>query len=580
MTEADKSSSTGSARRGIPVFVKIAGLIALTTLVVTSVMTVMAHKYSVVQTEEHVRTLGREMSRSAAEASGPAIRFGNLDALAEGAQDLIHLAEGQLVGMVVFSASGEALVSEGEPTDAALAELAALSRAAMESGTSQFGADGYQIVVPAFAGDSPVGTIATVWTPELALAAVNSELYLKTGVAMAVFLVMVGISSLLLQPLVARPLTHVAGIIDELARGHYDVTVSHADRTDEIGAIARNLSALRSNLTAGAEATAARDASQAHQREVVQRLSEMLGALAQYDLTVRMDDPLGPEYEVLRADFNRTVETIVEVIQSVSDNANAIRLAAEEINTSSEDLSRRTENQAASLEETAASLDQITGNVRSSAEGAQEVENIVRDAQSTAEQSDKVVREAVSAMSTIEESSRQISQIISVIDDIAFQTNLLALNAGVEAARAGEAGRGFAVVASEVRALAQRSSDAAKEIKDLINQSSKQVEHGVDLVGRAGQELRTIIESVSTISAHIGTITTASADQSASLAEINTGVTQLDQVTQQNAAMVEESTAASLQLRNDADRLADSVARFRLPTTGFRDALMETRRAS
>ena len=266
---------------------------------------------------------------------------------------------------------------------------------------------------------------------------------------------------------------------------------------------------------------------------------------------------------MLRENYNRTINTLVGIIDSVIGNSEKIRGSSEEINQSSNDLSQRTESQAATLEQTAAALDELTASVKSAASGAKEVEGIVDSASSTAEKSGIVVREAVDAMSLIEKSSVQISQIISVIDDISFQTNLLALNAGVEAARAGEAGRGFAVVASEVRALAQRSSDAAQEIKTLISDSSQQVNHGVELVGRTGEELRKIIDSVGTISSHVIGIASGAEEQSVALAEINSGVLQLDQVTQHNAAMVEESTAASQLLRNDATELARQVSVFK-----------------
>jgi methyl-accepting chemotaxis protein len=232
------------------------------------------------------------------------------------------------------------------------------------------------------------------------------------------------------------------------------------------------------------------------------------------------------------------------VIEQMARNADTIRTSAEGIAQSSNDLSARTENQAAPSEETAAALNMITSNVESAAVSAQDVERIVVDARTRASESAQVVQKTVDAMSRIEDSSRQISRITSVIDEIAFQTNLLALNAGVEAARAGEAGRGFSVVANEVRALAQRSSDAANEIKGLISDSSAYVEQGVELVASAGNELRSITESVSTISDHVEGISSSAREQSASLAEVNTGVAQLDRVTQQNAAMVSQANDA------------------------------------
>lgn len=254
-------------------------------------------------------------------------------------------------------------------------------------------------------------------------------------------------------------------------------------------------------------------------------------------------------------------------MSQVVESADSIKSGAAEISQSSLDLSQRTENQAATLEETAAALKEMTSNVQSAAEGTRNVESVVAEARSEAEVSGEVVRDAVSAMTEIEEGSRHISQIIGVIDDIAFQTNLLALNAGVEAARAGDAGRGFAVVASEVRALALKSSDAASEIKKLISDSTQQVESGVVLVGKAGEALTSITERVNNISSLVSEIARSATDQSAGLAEINSSVVQLDQVTQANAAMVEEATAAGQMLAKDATELMAMVSSFKTDAT-------------
>ena len=310
------------------------------------------------------------------------------------------------------------------------------------------------------------------------------------------------------------------------------------------------------------EAEATRIEFERAQADVVEALRVGMGRLSDGDLTVEISEPFKPEYEQLRVDFNQAVANLRDAMLKVVENAESIRGEAADISNAADDLSRRTERQAATLEETAAALDELTVSVRSAADGAGLANQVVSDAKANAEASGEVVREAVDAMGEIQSSSGQISRIISVIDDIAFQTNLLALNAGVEAARAGEAGRGFAVVASEVRALAQRSSDAAREINDLISASGQHVKRGVDLVGQAGNALSQIVESVSNISNHVSEIAVSANEQSSGLAEINTAVNQLDQVTQQNAAMFEETTAASHALTREAETLTDTTARF------------------
>ncbi|NUH64848.1 PAS domain-containing protein [Sulfitobacter sp. S0837] len=300
------------------------------------------------------------------------------------------------------------------------------------------------------------------------------------------------------------------------------------------------------------------------QKSVVEDLGVALNNLAEGDLHSDINHSFPPAYEKLRSDFNATVQSLREAIGAVMQNADSIRSETTEITSAADDLSRRTEKQAATLEETAAALDELTASVRSAAAGADDASTMSAEAQKNAEQGGDVARQAIDAMGGIKTSSQEISKITSVIDDIAFQTNLLALNAGVEAARAGEAGRGFAVVATEVRALAQRSSDAAREINTLISSSGDQVKQGVDLVDRTGAALNAIVTSVSEISDRVSAIAASAREQASGLAEINSAVTELDHVTQQNAAMFEETTAASHALTGEADALAHAVARFRL----------------
>lgn len=313
---------------------------------------------------------------------------------------------------------------------------------------------------------------------------------------------------------------------------------------------------------AGEEASKAKAAEQ--DQDVMKILASGLKALAECDLTFRISDQMPAKGEALKADFNAAVETLQEALLAISANTLAIQAGTKEISSGSDDLARRTEQQAASLEQTAASLEEITATVRGTAEGAKHARDVVATAKVGAEHSGQVVRQAVEAMSNIEKSSGQVTQIIGVIDEIAFQTNLLALNAGVEAARAGEAGRGFAVVASEVRALAQRSADAAKEIKALIAASTQQVQQGVDLVAQTGEALEKIVVQVGEINGIVAEIASSAQEQKTGLEQVNTAVGEMDQMTQQNAAMVEESTAASHSQARETDELSHLISRFKL----------------
>ena len=300
------------------------------------------------------------------------------------------------------------------------------------------------------------------------------------------------------------------------------------------------------------------------QQRVVDSLRHALGALANGDLSVRINTPFSADYESLRLNCNQAAQSLSDTLARVADVAASILGGANELANAAADLSRRTESQAATLEETAAALDTLTSNVRSATEGTQKAGTKVQSAHAEARNNGNVVSDAIGAMTAIEQSSQQIARIISVIDDIAFQTNLLALNAGVEAARAGDAGRGFAVVAAEVRALAQRSSDAAKEIKTLISTSETQVGTGAKLVTQSGRAVDSIVADVAEISKIVLGISQSAQDQSNSLAEINSGVAVLDKVTQQNAVMVEQSTAASSLLKQEAAELSNLLAGFQL----------------
>ncbi|TDK39520.1 PAS domain S-box protein [Rhizobium deserti] len=296
--------------------------------------------------------------------------------------------------------------------------------------------------------------------------------------------------------------------------------------------------------------------------ENVERLASSLTSMASGDLSQNIETPFIPSLDKLRRDFNAASAKLREAMKTVMTNAETISAGAHEIRTAADDLAKRTEQQAASVEETAAALEEITTTVKDSSRRAEDSGQLVGRAKAHADHSGQIVNEAIVAMDKINQSSSEISNIIGVIDEIAFQTNLLALNAGVEAARAGEAGKGFAVVAQEVRELAQRSASAAKEIKTLITASGTQVASGVTLVSRAGEALQEIAGNVQDINKDIGAIIESAREQSTALSEINRAINLVDQGTQQNAAMVEEQTAASHGLAEEAKALFALLEQF------------------
>ena len=413
------------------------------------------------------------------------------------------------------------------------------------------------------------------------LASTEDALFSKISMGASILSILLFIGGLFLfRQRAIVPLTSMKDYMGMLAAGDYSNDVPYVQRDDEIGEMAQSVAYFRQGEM---DRKAARRQSESEQAEikrleqeaaerqaeedaervrVIEALTTGLENLSSGNLGYRINATFAPAYEKLRTEFNAAVGSLSETMEDISATTDAVRLASSEIGSASDDLSKRTEQQAASLEETAAALDEITSTVKSSSRRAEEASDMVGATKSGAEKSGTVVKNAISAMEKIEESSKQISQIISVIDDIAFQTNLLALNAGVEAARAGEAGKGFAVVAQEVRELAQRSANAAKEIKTLIETSSTHVGAGVSLVNDTGTSLGEIEGQVGKINDLIQSIVTGAREQSTALTEINSAINQMDQVTQQNAAMVEETNAATQGLSGEAVKLEGLVRRF------------------
>jgi methyl-accepting chemotaxis protein len=382
------------------------------------------------------------------------------------------------------------------------------------------------------------------------------------------------------------PILQIAAAMRRLASGDLETAIDGEARHDEIGDMARALGIFKENARekvrieaeseeerAAAEAERARNEREKQDidRQIqfaVATLAAGLERLAEGDVSATIDTPFVGRLEQLRTDFNRSMMRLQDTMSLIKGNVVAIQGNVRQMSQSTDDLSRRTETQAASLEQTAAAVSEVTVNVRAAADKAREANGIVAETRRSADSSLTVVGNAISAMQRIEGASQKIAQITEVIDGIAFQTNLLALNAGVEAARAGDAGKGFAVVAQEVRELAQRSASAAKEIKQLITASTDEVATGSHLVKQTGDALAAIGAQISSISAHVEDIATASRDQSSALHEVNGAVGQMDQLTQQNAAMVEETSAASRQLAEEADQLVMLLEEFRLDQQG------------
>jgi methyl-accepting chemotaxis protein len=408
-----------------------------------------------------------------------------------------------------------------------------------------------------------------------------NRIYVSAGIGLAFLLAIGGLAGVVVLGL-SRRLNDLSKAMALLAEGQSDVELPASKVDDEIGRMAaavqvfKDAAIEKARLEVEADAAgrqaeevrAAREAEKADEARQLQFAVDSLGEgmerLAGGDLQFRIEASFETKLDKLRADFNRALDKVQQTLLTIKGNTDGIRAGTDEISKAADDMSRRTEQQAASLEETAAALDEITATVKKTAEGATHAREVVSTAKTDAQSSGEVVRKAIEAMGNIEKSSQQIGQIIGVIDEIAFQTNLLALNAGVEAARAGDAGRGFAVVASEVRALAQRSAEAAKEIKALISTSSTQVGQGVDLVAKAGQALERIASQIAEMNTVVADIAVGAQEQATGLQQVNTAINQMDQGTQQNAAMVEESTAAIHALAQESDELVGLVSQFQL----------------
>ncbi len=478
------------------------------------------------------------------------------------AVDVIHFAEGRIATYnslderpsgvsVLFETAQEALIA-GEPASTFLNTEFAVAATPITSTSSS----------------KPVGYYLMAWdlAPVHAVAfeeALQSSII--SGFAAVLALIMI---VFMVGRMVTRPVLQLGTALETISNRNYDIDIPSAERRDEIGQIARSLENVRNKLTSDRKERENRAAEDQERQKLFERLATGLSEIADGHIDRPIDitefHNLDETHQRICHDFNGVLANLKSVLSTVTTTAESVRSSALEISESVVDQSKRSEAQAVTLEESAAAIETLSSSVEQTAEHAAEANKRITQNRQQAQSGGEVVELTVEAMRNIEQSSEEISAIIGVIDDIAFQTNLLALNAGVEAARAGEAGRGFAVVASEVRALAQRASESANEIKELISRSGEQVTNGSQLVNKAGEALQEIIKGVNHASDLVSQIATGSRDQADNLLEIKESVTDLDRVTQRNAAMIEESSAASRNLSDEASRMTAALKVFKL----------------
>ena len=558
-----KGSKTGLSAGLHSVFVRCAAIMAVTTIVVAAVLSVQSMSLINGLAVKGVVDQAGKTVELKAEALIKPIRFKALPKIEEVITAAMGAAGDDGRAMVVLDADGIVLATSGD--DAALLEqISVLARSVLDTGARDSGAEGLLVAEPvlAAADGPPIGAVAMAWNADAAMTAVGADKLWILLTAGIVFLVMMAATLLLLQRSLGRPLKAVTEAVNRISQGDYETGIGMENRRDEFGTIGTHMASLLQALRNARDAEGARAKDMQVQVEMAEHLGTALDRLADGVLNRQIHAEFPPQYAALRDNYNRAVDQLRRVIDEVSGNAASLLDNANQIASASDDLSRRTETQAATLEESAAALEELLSSVSAAAENAARADDHVRMTRDIAERNGEVMKAAVEAMGAIEKSSDKISEITNVIDDIAFQTNLLALNAGVEAARAGESGKGFAVVATEVRGLAQRSAAAAQQIKSLISGAGEQVQSGVKLVEEAGGALNEVLSKVADVSDMVTGIAGSAGEQARGLQEINVGVSNLDRVTQQNAAMVEEATASAHMMRNDANALSGLVGHF------------------
>jgi methyl-accepting chemotaxis protein len=547
------------------VFLRAVAISAATTGLVAALLSWQGGRQSAMVARDGLLRFAEEATETLAANIGPAVKFHKAADVTAQVTPLLDRNAGTALRAVAVDAAGAPIATVPAQDEDLAGPLRALAEAALAADAPQASADGLTLARLIRGKDgAAIGALVVAWTDAPLQAEISAGLMRSRLQALVLFLLLTAEAAWLLRQSISLPLRRVGQAIRQVTEADYTSDVPETGRRDEIGALARDLALLREQLGLADAAAAERVLAQQAQSRVVERLRTALNQLAAGDLTRRIDEVFPSEYEVLRDDLNAMTDRLATTLGAVTSSAARIRAGTDGISRSADDLSRRTENQAATLEQSVAAIEDLSGSVRNAAEDTRKVAEGIARTSSQAVDSQAIVQEAVDAMAEIRKSSDQISRIIGVIDDIAFQTNLLALNAGVEAARAGEAGRGFSVVASEVRALAQRTSESAREIKALIQGLADEVLKGVDLVDRTGTALSHIRQEVAQVADLAAGLAAAISSQSSGLGDISLGLSQLDQVTQQNAGMVEQMAGAQRAIRSDSEGLATLVGGFRL----------------
>ena len=555
---------------------RIAALVSVFSLLVALPIGILAGGRLENQSMNALRTLQMELTNLAATQVEQPLKLGFSGTVEKRLNYVIERAGESFAWTKVIKSDGVVMADMGTLDEAAKAALEAEATKALETGEAYASADGFSLVQPVTSKKGKVrGVLIMVWDPSAVQAQVVGALVRDALFALGLMVASLVLCFIILKRALGTPMAELVKSLERIDSGSYDTDLSLKERRDELGRMARRILTLQDTLRAGRAASEQREADQRDLAQAIDRLRAGLGDLADRDLSARIDQQLSGAYEPLRVDFNSAILSIAEAMDKVLGTAEQILSRSANIESGAGNLNERIQSQSETLAQISDALTQLTTSVSDAADGATHVNDLAYRAVTDARENEQVVDKAIAAMTEIEESAGKIETIISVIDDIAFQTNLLALNAGVEAARAGPAGAGFAVVASEVRALAQRTTDAATEVKHLITNATSHIQNGVQEVNNTGAALTHVITSLSEISERIEASAQSFANDSQQLSQLTGDLNDLGQTTRNNATILQGQVSDVEALRGDAGSLNALVGEFR-----FGDAPADTRTAA